>query len=297
MSAAQFLQRIINVSVSLGTGTNGEDGTQTTTFYGARVLAQIEKSGAPGASFASIRIFGLNLDHINQISSLGQYSYRTRNNTVTLNVGDAVNGIATAFFGVIFDAYADFNAMPEVSFNIEAQSALIDQLKPVSPSSFSGSVDVAVMLSGLATQQNYAFENNGVSVIIPNAYYWGTARDQAYAMAQAANIYLVFDDVNKVLAIWPRDGHRGGAVPLISPDTGLVGYPSFVSNGLGFRVLYNPSLVFGALVQIQSSIPAACGYWIINRLSHRLESQEPGGAWFSDVEGYRNGNTNPNVPT
>lgn len=295
MSGDQFVQRLINVEITIGTGPNGERGSETTKLSGARVLAQIEKTGMPGSSYASIRIFGLTLDHMNRISSLGLESLRTRNNTVTLLAGDVIIGMTTVFFGVIFEAWADFNGMPEVSFNIEAQPLLLEKLRPIPPTSFAGPVDVVTVLAGLATQMNYQLENNGVSVIIPNAYYWGTAIEQAQDAARAANIYLFFDDAQRRIAIWPRNGHRAGAVPLIGPTTGLIGYPNFVSNGLGFRVLYNPSIQFGGLVKIQSSLTAACGFWIVNRLSHRLESQQVDGAWFSDVEGYRLGNTNPNV--
>jgi hypothetical protein len=294
VSASQFVQRVINVAITIGTGTNGEDGSETTTLYGARVLAQIQKTGAPGVTLASIRIFGLSLDHMNRISSLGLSSYRDRNNTVSLMAGDA-GGMAVVFTGKIYEAYADFNAMPDVCFTIEAQPLLIAKLKPIAPTSYAGPVDVVTVLSGLATQINYTLENNGVSVILRDVYYWGTAIDQAYDAAQAANIYLFPDDATQRLAIWPRDGFRGGSIPLISPTTGLVGYPNFVSNALSFRVLYNPSILFGGMVKVESSLPAASGNWIINRLSHRLETQQINGAWFSDVEGYRLGNTNPNI--
>ena len=52
---------------------------------------------------------------------------------------------------------------------------------------------------------------NGVSAKVPSPYYYGSAVDQADKCATAAGIKWAVDD--KVLAIWPKTGARGGAVP------------------------------------------------------------------------------------
>ncbi|MGA9869288.1 MAG: hypothetical protein WBQ75_22880, partial [Acetobacteraceae bacterium] len=174
---------------------------------------------------------------------------------------------------------------------------LQDAMRPVPPTSYPGTPDAAVILAGLADQMGYAFENNGVSVILSQPYFPGTARTQALACAKAANIEMFIDDTSQTLAIWPKGGNRGGEIPLISKDTGMVGYPAY-SGGQQMRVttLYNPSIRFGGQVKVQSSITPADGEWTVNKITHHLESMMPGGEWFTYLEGYHLGLA-PSLPS
>ncbi len=286
---SSYIRRAINLTVQLGTGTFGDSGFNTVKLTGLRVAATIKKSGMPGFNTADIRVYGVQSSIMNQISTLGAPMMRTRTNTVTVDAGDAVSGTPTAFIGTIMNAWVDFGGMPDVCLVINAQAGAIEAMKPVPPSSFPGTPDAADILSGLATQMGYIFENNGVSVILSNPYFAGTARDQAEECAKAADIYLYFDDANHKMAIWPRNGSRRGAIPLISPQTGMVGYPAYTGGGIALRTLYNPAILFGGKVQLQSSITGVNGTWIVYNLSHDLSSEMPGGPWFSDLMAYREG--------
>ena len=294
-----FAKRLMNVSIDLGKGPHGADGSTNITFYQPRVLARIERTGMPGYSTASMRLFGLSLDHMNAISRLGKPKTYERNNKVTLLAGDSESGVGIVFTGTIQEAWTDFNAAPDVAVDISAVSGTIDATKPVPPTSYAGAVDAATVLSGLAILMGYGFINHGVSVILSNPYYPGTARDQANRCIDAADIYAVIDDQSHTLEIWPKDGSRAqpgnGEIPSISPATGMVGYPGYTEGGIILRTLYNPALRFGGQVQVSSSLPPGNGTWIICRLSHQLESEQPGGAWFSDLEAYRLGDP-PIIP-
>ncbi len=130
-----------------------------------------------------------------------------------------------------------------------------------------------------------SFENNGVSVIFPKAYYWGSALSQVRDVINDAGIEWNQGD-NGVLAIWPKGGSRGGAVPLISKDTGLIGFPYPSGNGLlGLRTIFNPQINFGAKINVDSTITPAKGIWTVCSLMHDLESETPNGAWFSALVG------------
>jgi hypothetical protein len=108
---------------------------------------------------------------------------------------------------------------------------------------------------------------------------------QALAAADAADIYVVFDDENHIMAILPKNSSRGGVVPIISPDTGLVGYPSYVGPGMiGLKTIYNPSIRFMANVNVQSSLTPANGLWRVTKLVHELESRTIDGKWFTQIE-------------
>jgi hypothetical protein len=290
-----FVQRLLYVTISLGLGPQGLDGTKDKTFYGPRVSADIVRNGMPGNSTAAIRIFGLSMDDMNAVTSLGKPKIQDRFNSITVYAGDMRNGMSVAFSGTIMQAWADFAGMPDIVFTVEAQAGRIDAMRPVPPLSFPGSVDAADVLKGLAKQLGYAFENNGVSVILSNPYYPGTAADQIHACLTEADIYGCLDDTTHALAIWPKTASRGGQIPLISPDTGMIGYPAYVEGGLNLLTLYNPAILFAGQIQVQSSLPQACGTWVVNKLVHHLATITPDGPWFTEIGCWRLGDPNPNV--
>lgn len=291
-----YAQRNIDVTFSLGKGSFGEGGFNTVTLSGLRVSATVEKTGLPGMNMAQIRVYGMTLSMMNQLSTLGKPSKTfTRDNQVTLKAGDAISGMAVVFVGTIQDAWADMRGAPDASFVAVAHTGLLAQMRSVPPSSYPGSSDAAVILAGLAEQMGMSFENNGVSVMLSNPYFPGTARMQAVSCAKAAGINMTLDD--DVLAIWPAGGHRGGTVPLISQDTGLVGFPAYAGGQqMALSTLYNPSIRFGGEVNVQTSLTGANGRWTVNSIHHHLESQMPGGAWFTEIQGYQFGLA-PSLPT
>lgn len=288
-----FVQRKIDVTFSLGEGSFGDSGFNTLKVTGLRVHAKIKRMGLPGASTAEISVFGLPLSDMNQLSTLGNPNIFLRNNRILVEAGDAVSGMSTAYAGTIWTAWADMSGMPQTKLEVSAIVGSLAALTPVKPASYPGSADAANVISAIASTAGFGFENSGVSgVMLSSPYLDGTARDQFHAAITAANIYGFIDDsvVPPKMCIWPRSGSRNGAIPLISPTTGLVGYPRYSDRGIGCRSIYNPSIAFGGNVQVQSSITPACGTWTVNALDHSLQSETPGGDWFTDFEGYRLGN-------
>lgn len=289
-----FVKRKIEVTIKLGKGNFGQAGFDTVTLKGLRVSAQVQKTGMPSFNTAQLRIYGMTLSLMNTLSTLGKRSnIDTRDNTVSISVGNDGAALAMVFTGVLQEGWANFNDGPEVFFTIDAHTGLINKMKPVPPTSYAGAVDVATIIETLATSMGYAFENkSGVSVMLSNQYLPGTALEQAQTAAQAANINFALDD--GTMAIWPIGGSRGGTIPLISAATGMVGYPSYTGTGVQLRTLYNPAITFGGEIEVDSITPAK-GRWTVNVLHHNLESEMPNGAWFTEMEGYRYGQS-PTVP-
>ena len=100
-------------------------------------------------------------------------------------------------------------------------------MKPVPPTTYPGPADAAKIMGSMARACGLAFENNAVSVQLASPYFAGTLMRQMAACAKAANIYAHIDGASNTLAIWPKTGNRGGAVPVISPSTGMIGYPQY----------------------------------------------------------------------
>jgi hypothetical protein len=260
--------------------TFGPGRSNTLTLSGYRVAFSMSIA-PPGSVAAEISVSNLDFATANSLSTYGAQFAASNGNTVTVLAGNAVTGMSQIYSGNIQAAFADFSGMPDVSFNISSITSLDASLLPVPPSSYAGPVNVATIMQNLAQIIGYKFENNGVTKIITNPYLPGTAWDQIKSLARAADINFVLH--NGVLAIWNIGGYRGSTVPVVSPSSGLIGYPSFDVNGVNFRTLFRPDLTFGGQVTVQSSLQPACGTRNIYSMDYDLESQTPDGNWFIDV--------------
>jgi hypothetical protein len=193
--------------------------------------------------------------------------------------------LALIFKGFITQAYTDLGGAPEAVFQVSAYSLAYQAVQSIPPTSMPGPVDVAVVMQRLATQMGLAFENNGVNVKLPTSYWDGSAKTQAEAVVRDARIEWNAGD-NGVVAIWPRGGYRNLPAPLVSAETGMVGYPYPSGEGLlGVKTRFNPNINFGAPVQVQSVIQPATGTWRVCSLEHYIECELPGGQWFTSIMG------------
>jgi hypothetical protein len=280
-----YIQRQLSVTINLGEGSFGDSGSTSVTISNSRILAAIVKNGPPAMSKAEITIFGVTPSIMAQISTLGAPLPAARKNTVSIQAGDIVNGMAEVFQGNIQNAWQQLDTQPDTSLQIISWVGTFNAAAPVAPISVNGTGDVATLMSGIANQMGRAFENNGVMVKLSHPYYAGTGLEQAQALARDANIEMFDDGIT--LAIWPKNSTRGGVIPLIEPASGLISYPKYQSNGIRFRTIFNPNLKFAGQVQINSQLTQASGLWYINALSYDLASQVPDGPWFCDCGAVR----------
>jgi hypothetical protein len=283
-----LVERLIDISFKLATGNFTESGSDVVTVSGLRTTAQIAKAGTT-AMQAHLRIYGMTLSLMNKLSTLGVQINLLARNTVTISAGDADTGMGIIFVGTVTMAWIDFQGMPEVAFDVSAQAGAAEAVIPTPPASFNGAADVVTIMSGLAAKMQLTFENSGVSGQLSNPYLPGSLVDQARACAEAGGFMWAID--NGKLAIWPRNGSRGGAIPLVSPATGMIGYPTYTAVGIMLRTLFNKSINFGGQIQVDSSLAPAKGTWAIYAIDHELESMMPNGAWFSTIGAY-----NPKSP-
>jgi len=278
-----FTRRRIDLKFTLGAGSFGEGGNSVE-ITGLRCSANIVKAGGAALSSLSLTVWGMTLDQMNKLTVLNVLQYTEAGpNTVTVSAGDDT-GVSVAFQGNITESWADLHAAPDASFHVAAFNGVLDATKPADATSYRGDVDVATILSQIAGQMDppRTFENSGVSVQLRDPYLPGTLLDQAKAAATAANIYMLLDD--EVLAIWPKDGTRNLDVATLSPETGLVGYPAFSQNNINVRSLYNPTVAIGGKVKVKSSLEQANGQFVVAKVTHSLDSEMPGGQWFTDLE-------------
>lgn len=284
-----FSRRIINLQFQLGQGDFGEAGSDTVTLEGLRCSVDIVRAGI-AFSQAQVRIWGMSLDLMKRLTVTQQFYVEQRvNNRVLVEVGEERDGkqfVGTCFIGTIWEAWVDARGAPDVSFNVGANSSLLQTSRPVPPLSFKGGVDIGLAMQTIADQMGYDFENSGVVATLQNPYKPGNLKSQIMSLCRDVNCNVDVDETKKIIAIWPKNGKRGGEVVRVAPDSGLVGYPSFTQGGITFTTLYDPNIAFGRNIRMKSVVPAANGEWTVMGLAHRLEANIPGGQWFTDVECY-----------
>jgi hypothetical protein len=279
-------KKALRFIITLGTGKFGSSNNNQITLQGFRATVDIDKAGGTQMGTLKAQIFGVSQSDMNSVTTLQWKPKSFIPNTVQVYAIDGAQE-TLVFTGNIVNAWGNYQNMPDVFLMIQAQAAYFNQLAPVAPTSFNGSVDVATAMSGLASQMGLTFENNGVSTQLQNQYLPNTALEQAKTLANAAGCWMYVD--GGVLAITPAYQPRSKPVPLLSADSGLVSYPTFDGVGVNFEAYFNPSVIFGGSIQIDSSIPQAAGTWIVTSLSHLLDSEKPGGRWFSRIRGNATG--------
>lgn len=280
-----FTEKLIELTITLGTGNFGADLGDTVTISNSRILARLSNPGGESMGMAQIRVYDMSQHLMNQLTTIGQINRAIRvKNTVSVAAGDA-NGMQLSFFGVIVDAYAEYNGAPDVPFVIEAAAGMDIAVKPVNATSYKGQVAVTQIMQDLATEAGLAFEPNGVTVKLLNTYLSGTTLNKIQKVARAANVQYTID--RGTLAIWDLGKSREGEVPLIDIDSGMVGYPTLSSKGMSLRTVFNFNIKLGADVKVQSSVEMANGIWHVFNVDHEISSQMPDGPWFSNIEVYR----------
>ena len=283
---APYAVRRITVTITLGQSSTASQ----LVFKGHRVQVHVSNTNTPSVGLAQIRIYGLNLDHINQISVAGLVYQQNKaaKNSVKIEAGDDISGMSTLFNGTIYEAYPDMK-MPDVSFVILANPASTAQLNPVEPSSFPGAVSVDTVLQSIVKKAGLALENNGVKTILASPYFPGTAWNQLLGVIRAADCFGTLDYIKNVIAVWTKNGSRAGNQIVISPETGMIGYPQFQTQNIIVRTLFNTDVSLsgaGKVIRVRSELKAADGVFTVYNVTHDLMSEMPDGPWETTISAY-----------
>jgi hypothetical protein len=287
----QFIKRKIDLTFQLANNVNAPDPTFTETnsgtikVSGLRVAVNIAQAGMDPPS-CLVQVWGLTFDQMNKLSTLGRKFPVNLPNRILIEAGDAQAGMTKIFTGQITAAFMDARGMPNVSFQIVATSMYFYQLAPAQSTSLKGPVNVATQMQVFARQMGLTFENRGVDMVLPSVHLSGPLADQVAELAAQANIWrnLELDRLTiGPLEFNPSQFTDYGPIPLISPESGLIGYPTFASMGIEFTCLFNPALHLWDWIQMKSDLQPACGRWQIIHLSRELASEQPDGPWFANV--------------
>lgn len=300
-----FVKRHLQFLIELNAGGNA-DATTPETFSngsttlnirdGIRATASIQGVSGGNTAYgagALIALRGMAPADMAVLSTLGFSRDRFNKNKISVfafNDGQAESPIAV-FTGGIFAARVNYNAMPDVSLQLQCSSTINIQTQTIEGTSVAGSGNVADMLKAIcaACDPPLKLVNKGVTARLANHAVSGSPHDQIADICMAASVPYIID--NGMLLIWQPGTDPYNATIVIGPDTGMVGYPEYSDMGIDVTMDFNPNVKpAGRMRVIPSSAPDAppiAGvpgtYWI-NYISHELSSELPGGPWFTHAQ-------------
>lgn len=281
--ANTFTEKQLRFTFTLATKAKFQGNNNTLQITGLRALADISYPGPPSFPTANVRIFGMKPSDMQALTGLTFQVLTYQRNSIMIESNDG-SGWTTVFEGQIVTGVTDFAGMPEVAFVITAQTLGYDLLNPATPSAFPASASVENVCRTIALKMSKQLDNVGVTAVFPGAsYFAGTPGEQLRTVVKKAGI-AVYLDKPGVVEIGIPGAARNVPAVVLSPNLGnLVGYPSLDSvNLIGVTAVFNPSLRFGAPLQIKDSQQlAANGNWIIYDCTHNLSSLLPDGPWFT----------------
>ncbi|KLU14538.1 MULTISPECIES: baseplate hub protein [Xenorhabdus] len=256
---------------------------------GLRISAEINYGNGAITPHARIKAYGLPMETMEKLLRIKWNEITALRNNVTIEAGEEGEELSQVFKGGITFAYPDFGDVPNVALVIESQTAVLDKMMGVDAESYEGDHDAITIMANICKRIGYTFEPNDVSVSVSNPYLHGTEIDKIRQLAHAANLDLYIE--NKNIAVTYKDfPRRTLKIPVISPDTGLIGYPVPTMIGVQFKCFYDSLVRFGGIVRIADSQIKICnGDWLIYGIRTILETEQDSAQWFMEVSASRRG--------
>lgn len=285
-----FNRKVIRLTLTL----NGKDESFTSDnqnkleAVGLRISAEVNFGNGMPAPSARLRIYGLPAETMNKLIRQKYRDAKKLRDDIMVEAGDQGEDLMMVFKGGIVEAYPDYAEAPNVSLIIEAQTAVLEAMTPSDAESYEGTHDVINIMGNVCKRIGYTLEDNGVKQLLENVYLCNTDISKIKWLAEAANLDLYVESGN--IAVTRKGEPRKLKIPVISPDSGMIGYPVPTSVGVQFKCFYDPIVRFGGIVRVKDSIIERCnGDWITYGVRVTLETETEGGRWFMDVSAYPRG--------
>lgn len=290
----RYIIQLNNGSLNLSGGApeTFENGSDNLTVEGIRSVASllgVQGGATPFVSHAQVQLWGMKPADMAKLSTLGLDIARINKNTIQIfayNEGNSSNA-TQVFAGTISNARLNYNAMPDVSLELECYGTYAQQTQPIAGTSLPGTGDVATMLQGIcaACDPPLTLVNKDVTEKLSTPAHSGSAFDQINEICNAVGIMYKID--MPTLTIWNSGTNIDGVVVTTSPDAGMVGYPEYNMMGFDVTMQFNPEVQLGRQLSIQKGsgeplpVPGVPGtYWIWG-VEHELSSEMPDGPWFT----------------
>ncbi|EKT56421.1 baseplate hub protein [Providencia sneebia] len=251
---------------------------------GLRISAEVSFGYGSPAPYARVRVYGLPQETMSKLITAKFQQVKTLRSLITIEAAEGEGDFAQVFSGGIFMALPEYSEAPNVSLVIEAISAVFESKLPTPAESYEGSHSVSEIISGICKRIGFSFESNNVNAMVDNPYLTGSDLEKIRWLCVNNDLDLYLG--NNSVAIAPKGAPRNIKIAVISPDTGLIGYPVITNIGATFKCLYDPSIQFGALVRVKGSQIELCnGEWRVYGLRAQLETEMDSARWFMEIVG------------
>lgn len=278
-----FTEKKLQVRITLSKGKFKNQEGNTYIINDLAMSVKVEKLGPPDFGKASAEIYGLPLDVMQQLTTLNMRPLFTFKNYITIFAGDDKNGLTQIYSGAITSASCDFNSAPDIKIKIESRQGFFGSVTSQDENFIKGSMSASDFISSQARKGGFSFKNEGVTSSIKNALFTGSPIEQIRQCASQVGAEVIIDDEQIILL----KGERKGNTPILSKDSGLLGYPVMSQNGIELKAIYNKDFRFAGLINIESEIPRTSGTWRIVKLSHSLDANlATSGKWESSITAF-----------
>lgn len=286
MPTNSFTAKQLRATLILGGANQVFPGTNTNrlTITGLRMSAQVLQVARLAATL-SLKIWGMKSEFMNALTVAWAIPPIVLDNVVIVeakdnNDPDPEQGWSQIFSGTITEAQPEYRAQPNVYFSLQASCGYFQKIEPAKPTSYTETVDIGLVAGDLAKAMGFGFTNGGINTVLGGPLYLtGTRYEQlAKACVMAKADFYIF---NNAVLICPAGKPRTTEPAVVlTPSTGMFGYPVFGRDGLTVMALYQPAFSCGVPIEIKDSIvPHVNGRWFPRAMTILLDSQLPGGKW------------------
>lgn len=250
---------------------------------GLAVSCVITQGNGAMSPTAQITVYGLPIETMNKLFRVQWNTMQSILNTVKIEAGEG-SDLDIVYEGNITFATVNMAAAPNVSLVITSQMAIVDKMKYSAPFTIpkGESADIADIIQFLAKESGYELTNNGVSRILTDTTLNGSNIEKITKLSQICEFDLYVEQ--RSITICKKGTARELKIPVITPTTGLIRYPSPDIRGVNFSCIYDPLVRFGGIVTIADSEIEICNTdWRIYGLVTTLEANILNGKWESSV--------------
>lgn len=296
----------IRFDIQPNTEDDGGKSAYSMEFSGLRIHAEITLAPHSVTSQAHIIVFGLSANTMNSLTlvrGIGRNINIFTGNRVVLFSVDEEGNETLVFDGTIMQAIADYNQQPKVPMHIFATSFLRLAVLQPKPVSFKGNIPVPAICRGILDAYNqtvktesekFTLEDNGVDAVLTDPALDGSYLAMLQQVCTETGVKGFVE--GRQFVISPADKKRNIPALEISSESGLIGYPTIIPNGCIIKAEYSPYyrllapvLVKSQIINFQKGIAQKIdtileGKFTIYQLSHKLQSETPGGPWQSEMK-------------
>lgn len=277
-----FISRQLRVTLTL----NGEGAVFPGTNSNQLVLTNLRVAARFQSVYrlsttCTLSIFGMKQSDMDAMTVVFANPPIVTNASVVVEVL-AGNNWLRIFSGQIYEAQPTYRTVPDVAMQISAFTGYLQKITLVPGTSYDGDVDIMTIVRDLAGRMGLAVAGEATgSLHSPSLE--GSLYDQLVSACTAANVDFYF--LGDTLLVTPFGKPRDQQPSIVlSPSTGLIGYPSYEAAGLSVQCLFDPAILCGTPIEIRDSIvPKANGRWYPVQCDHQLDCNVPDGQWQSSL--------------